>query len=219
MNADRPLFADLARQDVQASQRALDLIDIYCKRQSSGKYVIELLQTLFDTATSRQPTEEGAKAHADLTAKATRIAKAICNNKPRDGFPQVQDKTKTLAGLKRIHEIVRSSSAEATLGTACALYISRMLMLTDESTTTEVVDLYRQTLKDFVYRKNSALRTDFILPFLQRGFGWDLLDDVLEAIKSDKTVTAYRRIQVVGLLQALLHANVSLSYALLKSSD
>lgn len=205
------LTTDLARQDSQTSQRALDLIDLYCKKEHSSSFVVELLQTLFDVATSRQPSEEGARAHEQLTAKATRVGKTICNNKRREGYPEIRNKPKTLAGLQRIHEIVRSSSAEGALACACSLYISKLFFNTDASNTwtPKVMDIYRQTLKDFVHRRKSAVRTDFILPLLHRGFGWELLDDILDAIKSPTTCTSYRRIQVVGLLQALLHANVS----------
>lgn len=197
----------MAQQDMQASQRALDLVDIYCKKQPSGRHVADLLQILFDVATSRQPSEEGAKAHGDLTAKASRVARSICSAKPKT-LPPVVGFKKTLEGLQRIHEIARASAAEQGIASACALCLSRLILNIEATHASAVTELYRTSIKDFVYRKGSALNADFILPFLQRGLGWDLLTDVLEAIKSEKTVTAYRRIQAVGLLQALINAHV-----------
>lgn len=193
---------------MQTSQRALDLIEMYCKKQPTGPYISELIAILYDVATSRTPSEEGARAHADLAAKAGRIVRAVCSNKTKT-LPTVANPTKTFSDLKRIHSIARSSATEQALSNTCSLHLSRLLIASEPDLSTDITGLYRDSLRDFAFRKGSALHTDFILSYLQRGYGWDLLPDVLEAVQSPKTVTAYRRIQAVGLLQALVNANVS----------
>lgn len=143
-------------------------------------------------------------------------ARGILNNrlaKLKDPLQEVdQDYAKTI--LDELHIRARkahSSDALATLGHS-SLFICRVL--TNVGCETSVLQLYRESLADFMTRKASSLNITFFKDFITRypALGWRLRDDVLDT--SPKAINVYRKCQAFQLLNTILTLSTSAVRAL-----
>ncbi|KAH9817532.1 DNA polymerase phi-domain-containing protein [Melampsora americana] len=82
------------------------------------------------------------------------------------------------------------------------------LIETSNSTSIEFKELYETSLKEFCLKKNSRLQPKFFLGFFNKFslIAWNLKESLLELFSSSETVNAYRRIQILNLLQSLMMA-------------
>lgn len=82
------------------------------------------------------------------------------------------------------------------------------LIETSHPVSIQFKQLYETSLKEFCLKKNSKLQPKFFLGFFNKFsmIAWNLKDTLLEFLISSDTVNAYRRIQIVNLLQSLMMA-------------
>ena len=109
--------------------------------------------------------------------------------------------TKVLNNLHTRARKVHSSDILATLS-QCSIYLSKAIL--HSAIEAPVLQVYRQSLSDFITRKNSALNTIFFQDFIRRypTVAWNLRGDLVEL--SQNAINVYRQCQVFQLLHVLI---------------
>ena len=155
-----------------------------------------------------------------LADKATGILRSRIG-KSKDTVSPVDDE-QVGEILRELHSRARKASTGDIVTTLAqsSLFLSKALLHAQISQ--PVLDIYRESLEDFVTRKASRLNTAFFQEFIRRhaNVSWELRDTLLEL--SGKAVNGYRQSQVFQLIQVLLSqptATVSIppSFTLLMS--
>ncbi|KAG6919948.1 hypothetical protein DXG01_013297 [Tephrocybe rancida] len=187
---------DVQREATHFKNRVLDLVDTFVKKQPSNRLVLRLISPLIDliSGTGLDERQLSDKAKGVLRS---RIAKS-------KEIPLDIDVKSTLAIVTDIHTRARkvhSSDMLATL-TQCSLYLSRILIHFDSEAS--IVQLYQESLVDFLTRKNSALNSHFFQDFIRRhpASAWALHNDLLE--NSGRAANTYRQGQAYQLLDTLM---------------
>ncbi|KAL1715196.1 DNA polymerase phi-domain-containing protein [Schizophyllum commune] len=196
---------DAQREATHFKNRVLDLVDVFLKQQPTSPLIIRLLLPLADLIVSSGPDEQQLADKAKGIIRA-RLAKA----KDTPTSPNA-DAVKT--ALNELHSRARRarSSDHLSVLSMVSLYLAKTaLHLGAEDT---VVAAYKESLADFLTRKNSSLNTSFFQEIIKRhvSVGWQLRTDLLEL--SGKAVNAYRRCQAYQLVQTLLNQLPSLTLA------
>ncbi|KIK06531.1 hypothetical protein K443DRAFT_89113 [Laccaria amethystina LaAM-08-1] len=187
---------DAQREATHFKNRVLDLVDIFIKKQSSNPLILRLISPLMEliAGTGQDERQLSDKAKGILR---TRIGKAKETPSQADS-----EEVRVIAG--NLHTRARKTASSDFLGilSQSSLYVSKILInLEDENS---VIDMYRESLIDFVTRKNSHLNATYFNEFFQRfpAQGWTLRTDLLDL--ASKAVNAYRQSQVLQLLQRLV---------------
>ncbi|KAG6841689.1 hypothetical protein C0991_008327 [Blastosporella zonata] len=187
---------DVQREATHFKNRVLDLVDIFVKKQPSSRLVLRLIAPLIDliSGTGLDERQLSDKAKGILRS---RIAKS-------KEIPVDIDVEATLAIVTDLHTRARkvhSSDMLATLS-QCSLYLSRILVHYDSEA--PLVQLYQESLADFLTRKNSALNSNFFQDFTRRlpASAWPVRNDLLDL--SGRAVNAYRQGQAYQLLDTLM---------------
>ncbi|KAL1709805.1 DNA polymerase phi-domain-containing protein, partial [Schizophyllum commune] len=196
---------DAQREATHFKNRVLDLVDVFLKQQPTSPLIIRLLLPLADLIVSSGPDEQQLADKAKGIIRA-RLAKA----KDTPTSPNA-DAVKT--ALNELHSRARRarSSDHLSVLSMVSLYLAKTaLHLGAEDT---VVAAYKESLADFLTRKNSSLNTSFFQEIIKRhvSVGWQLRTELLEL--SGKAVNAYRRCQAYQLVQTLLNQLPSLTLA------
>lgn len=187
---------DAQREATHFKNRVLDLVDIFIKKQSSSPLILRLISPLVEliAGTGQDERQLSDKAKGILR---TRIGKAKETPSQAD-----LEEVRSIAG--NLHTRARKTASSDFLGilSQSSLYVSKVLInLEDEKS---VIDMYRESLVDFVTRKNSHLNATYFNEFFQRfpAQSWTLRTDLLDL--ASKAVNAYRQSQVLQLLQRLV---------------
>lgn len=145
-------------------------------------------------------TVQSSSDEKQLSEKAQGILKSRLS-KAKD-LPSDIDSNETTI-LTELHERGRRSSSLPALASLSqySIYVAKVML--NGSSLEPVVACYRQSLVDFITRKNSALNTTFFSDFISRfpAAGWQLRDDIVNL--ATKAVNTYRRCQVFQLIQCL----------------
>ncbi|KAF9264758.1 hypothetical protein L218DRAFT_899775 [Marasmius fiardii PR-910] len=185
------------REAVHFKNRVLDLLDVFLKRRPSSALVLRTILPLVDTATRSTPDEN------QLSNKAQGIIRSRLG-KPKE-LPSDVDPDVALAVLKNLHERATNARSSEHLSTVsdCSIFASRVMASCGQ--TQDVLELYRQSLSNFVTKKKSSLNFIFFDGFLRRfqSEAWGLRDDILTL--SQQAVNAYRRCQALQLLHNLVN--------------
>jgi DNA polymerase phi len=191
-----PLADDAQRQATHFKIRVLGLIDTFIKKQPSSPFIARLIFPLVDLITSSSSDERQLSDRAKSLIKS-RIGKL------KDVPPAVDTEqlTKVLGELHSLARKARSSDVCAILN-HCSSYLVRVLLHAGQEES--VRDIYAQSLKDFITRKNSPLNTNFFQDFfrLHAASAWGLRDVLLGLTKN--SVNVYRHFQVFHLCQVLI---------------
>ncbi|TFK42972.1 DNA polymerase phi-domain-containing protein [Crucibulum laeve] len=192
---------DAQREATHFKNRVLDLVDTFIKRQPTSPLIIRLLPPLLEliSGTGQDERQLADKAKGIIRS---RIAKA-------KEFPTSAEAQQVTDVLKNIHVQARKSNTTdfLTILSICSVYLSKLHVGTEAS----VVEEYRQSLADFITRKNSGLNAGFFSDFLRRFpiLAWSLRDDLIGL--TNKAVNAYRMCQVFHLLETLVNQIPALS--------
>lgn len=182
----------------------LDLVDVFLRTQSDSPLSVRCVLPLLDLVTGTGSDEK------QLADKAAGILRSrIGKNK---GTPTGADKAVLEDALRAVHQRARKTRSADSLATlsGCSLYLARALLHTGGSEA--VLAMYRESVVDFITRKNSDLNTAFLQEFVIRHpvEAWQLRMDILNA--TNQAVNAYRQTQayqILGTLFARLPASVS----------
>ena len=137
-----------------------------------------------------------------MADKAKGVLKSRIGNQKE--APTTVDHEQLATIIGEIHARARKAHSRETLETLsqCSLYVVRQLLRCDQEE--HVLRIYRQSLVDFITRKNSTLNVGFFEEFV-RQFPltvWKMRSDILDL--DTKAANVYRRCQVFQLLQILL---------------
>lgn len=195
INVDIILGVDVQREATHYKNRVLDLLDGYLKKQPSSSQLPRLILPLVELATISGTDER------QLADKATGILRSRIG-KSRD-LPQNIDCDQTAGILRELHARARKAISADILATLsqCSLFLTKCLVHAQHEA--PVVEVYRDSLKDFVTRKASRLNTSFFQDLVRRypNIAWDFRMDFIAVI--DTAINGYRRTQVFHLLQVL----------------
>ncbi|OCH90301.1 hypothetical protein OBBRIDRAFT_887807 [Obba rivulosa] len=188
---------DAQREATHFKNRVLDLIDTFLKKQQASPLVLRVLLPLTDLILGTGRDEK------QLADKATGILRSRVG-KSKD-VPSNIDAEVATEVLKELHSRARkapSADVISTLG-QCSAFLARSLF--HAGSEEPVLDIYRESLADFVTRKASRLNSAFFQEFIRRhpDAAWGLRSDLVEL--TGKAVNVYRQCQTFHLLQTLLN--------------
>ncbi|KAG6831186.1 hypothetical protein H0H92_012326 [Tricholoma furcatifolium] len=187
---------DAQREATHFKNRVLDLVDTFVKKQPTSPLVLRLIPRLIDLVSGTGSDER------QLSDKAKGILRSrIAKSKD---IPVNVDVESTMTIATDVHTRARkvhSSDMVATLS-QCSLYLSKILAHSQSEQ--PIIQLYRESLLDFLTRKNSALNSNFFQDYIRRypASAWSLRSDLLEL--SGRAINAYRQGQAYQLLDTLL---------------
>ncbi|KAF8212387.1 DNA polymerase phi-domain-containing protein [Mycena galopus ATCC 62051] len=187
---------DAQREATHFKNRVLDLVDTFIKKEPTSAHNLQLLLPLVELSTITSADER------HLTDKAKGILRTrIAKSKEIPSNPNIEEVKKALSELHTRAQKMHSPELVATLS-QCSLYIAKILIEAGAQDT--VMDSYRESLKDFTTRKNSALNSSFFLDAIRRfpSIMWTIREDIISL--SSKAVNGYRRSQTLQLLQPLV---------------
>ncbi|KAG6821076.1 hypothetical protein H0H93_007235 [Arthromyces matolae] len=188
---------DVQREATHFKNRVLDLVDTFAKKQPSSALVVRLIPPLIDIVSGAGQDERqlADKAKGILRSRITKSKET-----PTDVDPQL---ISTL--FSDIHTRARKvhSSDMLAIFSQCSLYLFRIQAHSHSEQ--PLIQTYRESLADFLTRKNSALNSHFFQEFFRRhpASAWALRNDILEL--SGRAINAYRREQAHQLLETLVN--------------
>ncbi len=194
--SDFPSDVDVQREATHFKNRVLDLVDTYLKRQYSNPLILRLITPLVDIiAGSGQDERQLAdKARGILR---TRFSKA-------KEVPTDVDAKQAVVIATNLHTQARKTHSSDLLSvlSLCSVYVAKILVNLDE--VDPLLELYTESLADFVSRKNSGLNAHFFQDFIKRfsSQAWSLRQNLIDA--SEKCINTYRQSQVLQLLELLV---------------
>ncbi|WVW80105.1 hypothetical protein I302_102078 [Kwoniella bestiolae CBS 10118] len=193
-------------ESLHFKNRILDFFDVYCKKQSSNPLMLSCLIALL------RLVRGGGSSESELANKAAGIIRSKFN-KPKD-VPSSVDLSKAIEVLKEIHGMaIKAHSAEfSNLCSYSSLFVVKSID-SSSSDSSDVVEVYSETLKDFMTRKASLIHPNFILEFIKRfpPKGFDLSEGLVGFVKPGGGVNAYRQLQGYSMLQVISQHLPSLS--------
>ena len=196
---------DVQREATHYKNRVLDLLDDYVKKQPTNSLVLRLVLPLVELATTSGPDER------QLSDKATSMLRSRFG-KSKD-IPLNINGDQAFEILKVLHVRARKAISADVLTTLsqCSLFVTKCLVQAQQEEF--VVEVYRESLRDFVSRKASRLNTPFFHDFIRRypHIAWNLRTDFFDVL--DDAVNGYRQAQIFVLFQVMLghlHSFVSL---------
>lgn len=187
---------DAQREATHFKNRVLDLVDTFVKKQPSSPLIVRLISPLVDLIAGASSDEK------QLSDKAKGILRSRIGKSKE--IPSGVEEERVLAVLNDLHikaRKVHSSELLATLSHS-GIYLSKiMLHLGAEKS---LMQVYRQSLADFITRKNSALNANFFQDYIRRcpASAWSLHSDLLDL--STRAVNVYRQCQAYQLLEVLV---------------
>ncbi|KAF5391416.1 hypothetical protein D9757_001957 [Collybiopsis confluens] len=187
---------DAQREATHFKNRILDLVDTLVKKQPSSPLIVRLILPLIDLVTRSTSDEK------QLSDKAQGIIRSRIGKLREVPSSIVPDEVKPI--FETIHSRARTERSPEYLNllSDCCVYLSHVMV--QSGMQREVVEAYRQSLMDFVSRKNSHLNVHFFQQFIRRSkaAAWSLRKDLLHI--PDKSVNVYRRLQVYQLIRDLI---------------
>ncbi|KAG6845192.1 hypothetical protein H0H87_012749 [Tephrocybe sp. NHM501043] len=187
---------DVQREATHFKNRVLDLVDTFAKKQPSSHLVLRLISPLIDliSGTGLDERQLSDKAKGILRSRIT---------KSKD-IPVAVDVKSTVTIATEIHTRARKVHTSDMLATLsqCSVYLTRILVQCESHA--PLVQLYQESLADFLTRKNSALNSNFFQDLIRRlpAIAWPLRNDFLDL--SGRAVNAYRQGQAYQLLDTLM---------------
>ncbi|KAJ3738836.1 DNA polymerase phi-domain-containing protein, partial [Lentinula detonsa] len=187
---------DAQREATHFKNRVLDLVDIFIKKQPSSSSIVRLIIPLIDLITRTTSDER------QLSDKAQGIVRSRIGKLKE--FPSSISREEVKPVLETLHQRARTERSPEYLSILgdCCIYLSQLMI--HAGMRDEVVVQYRQSLTDFITRKNSLLNVSFFQQFIRRSrsAAWGIRNDLLEL--PEKAVNMYRRFQMYQLIHDLL---------------
>lgn len=171
-------------------------MDIYVKRDPQSPLNVRLVLPLLELATKSGMDER------QLSDKASGIIKSRLAKSKDLPTTVARDEVETV--LREVHRRAQRSHASDALAvlSQASLYLCRILVSLNGQDV--VVEMYQESLDDYLSRKASQLAFSFFQDWARRfpTLGWKLRESILEA--SSKAVNLYRKCQVFQLLHVIL---------------
>lgn len=189
----------LQRDTALFHNKILDLLEIYAKEQSANVLAVRLVAPLFALARG------SGDVSPQVATRASHILRSrLCRAKevPHGAL----DVAQIVDELGATHAFVRATQDPpmADLANAVSLYYTKVLLRNGH--TDEPAAVYGETLRDFLRRKASPVRPAFLLEGVRRfpELGWALRAALLDGARLSYAVHAFRQMQALTMLQAVL---------------
>lgn len=215
-----------AKQDSIAFQnKILDLLAMFAKKRPESPLVLRLVRPLFVVAT------EGDSIDKQVSTKATTILRNnIC--KAKDA-PMGQEFSSVGEDLEAVHSFAqKSTSGElSALASTVNLYLTRVLCSNKagtefaETNQEPLVAQYKSTLMDFLTRKTSELKPQFLLDAFKKFaiIGWSVQGDLLESCSprgaAARSIKSFRQQQAVQMVSTVLNQVVTSPLEAIKADE
>ncbi|EIW66554.1 hypothetical protein TREMEDRAFT_35002 [Tremella mesenterica DSM 1558] len=188
----------LETENLHFKNRILDLFDIFIRKQPSNQAIYDTILPLLQLVRSSSSSTNGTSS---LGTKATSIIRSHFT-KPKE----VPSPTSSLGSImKESHQLARRSSSSefSSLCSICSLFLLRSTT-SKSSEEDEILEEYKETMRDFMLRKNSQVHVKFLSELFQRYplRAWNLRFELLELIEK-KAVNDYRQSQGLLMLSSL----------------
>ncbi|TFK27400.1 DNA-directed DNA polymerase, partial [Coprinopsis marcescibilis] len=186
------------RKATHFKNRVLDLLDVYIRKHPTHRLIPRLILPLLEVVVNSSADE------TQLRDKTKGLLRArICKAKEYPTDANAEEATEILNALHTQGRKSHHGSDIIELLGYSSIYVSKLLFQLGKDDL--VIDAYRESLQDFMTRKNSALNPHFFKIFFQRypAQGWKLRQDLLEL--SSKGINGYRQVQAVQLLEILVN--------------
>lgn len=201
--------AGLQREATHFKIRVLDLLDTFARKCPGNPQVprllLPLIQVIMEASTDEQQLMDKTNG---IIRKRIGVSQII---------PEKEvDVTALSTDLEEIHNIARKASHQkippSTLSTA-NIYLSRTLA--HNQGLDAVTRLHRGSLDDFMTKKGSKINHVFFADFINRipSAAWEIRQELIEACTSGSSVNAYRQMQAIQWLNALLPHAIQMSPA------
>lgn len=201
-----------ARDQKEAKQEAialrfkvLELVEIFARKQPQSGLMLDLVTPLYELWTNRDDdTEQLANKARQLLLNRVSKAKAV---------PEEFDAEVLTSLLQRMHTEARDSQSSdvSNVSQAINLYLTKMALSKTPNDVRsalggKLVEIYRESLLDYLLRKASRLRHEFLIDAFRRFplLGWELRSELLDNCRPGAASRAFRQMQVMLMLQAVL---------------
>ncbi|KAJ1030918.1 hypothetical protein NDA18_002147 [Ustilago nuda] len=201
-----------ARDQKEAKQEAialrfkvLELIEIFARKEPQSPLMLDLITPLYELWTNRdEETEAVANKARQLLLNRISKAKAV---------PEEVDVDQVSWLLERMHTEARESQSNdvSNVSQAINVYLTKVaLCKSGEKVKSalggKLVEMYRQSLLDYLTRKASRMRHEFLIDAFRRFpmLGWELRSELLNSCRPGAASRAFRQVQVMQMLQAVL---------------
>ncbi|SJX60313.1 related to DNA polymerase V [Sporisorium reilianum f. sp. reilianum] len=195
-----------AKQEAIALRfKVLELVETFARKQPQSALMLDLILPLYELwSHGDEDTEQlGAKAKTLLLGRISR-AKTV---------PDEFDADQVGALLQRMHAEARESQSNdvSNVSQALSLYLTKVALSKSGNDVKaalggKLVDIYRESLLDYLLRKASRLRHEFLIDAFRRFplLGWELRSELLDNCRPGAATRAFRQVQVMSMLQAVL---------------
>ncbi|KAF8652685.1 hypothetical protein AX16_004190 [Volvariella volvacea WC 439] len=185
------------REATHFKNRVLDLVDIFLHKQPTSNHVVRFVIPLVEliAGTSSDERQLSDKAKGILRSRIGKAKEMPVKGLTKEGVTEISNTIHIRA--RKVH-----SPELLPILSQCSIFLSKILYsLGGEGS---VIDQYRESLTDYLTRKNSALNTQFFLDFARRcpKHTWSLRDHLLE--QAEKAVNLYRRCQAYRILEIII---------------
>ncbi|KAJ1031815.1 hypothetical protein NDA13_002201 [Ustilago tritici] len=201
-----------ARDQKEAKQEAialrfkvLELVEIFARKQPQSPLMLDLITPLYELWANRdEDTEAVANKARQLLLNRISKAKAV---------PGEVDVDQVSWLLERMHTEARESQSNdvSNVSQAINVYLTKVaLCKSGEKVKSalggKLVEMYRQSLLDYLTRKASRMRYEFLIDAFRRFpmLGWELRSELLDSCRPGAASRAFRQVQVMQMLQAVL---------------
>ncbi|CAG8615223.1 13601_t:CDS:2, partial [Ambispora leptoticha] len=203
-------------QVIHFKNKVLDLLEIFIRKQPSNPLVFNLILPLLDVAlkTNSSSDQVANKARGLLVNKLCKSKKYPEAFTLDDEDHSEEDDKPVLEILKEVHQLAKKASSNLILEACSNLcgYLAKALIryyenLTNSKTSkntqpssqlySKIIEIYRESLNDFMIRKKSRLNTGFFYELTRfPEVSWLLIDDLLEfTTHPEKVQNVFRFVQ------------------------
>ncbi|CDU23885.1 related to DNA polymerase V [Sporisorium scitamineum] len=201
-----------AREQKEAKQEAialrfkvLELVEIFARKQPQSALMLDLILPLYELWSNRdEDTEQLALKAKSLLLSRISKAKTV---------PDEFDAEQVVELLQRMHTEARESQSNdvSNVSQALSLYLTKVALSKSGDDVKaalggKVVEIYRESLLDYLLRKASRLRHEFLIDAFRRFplLGWELRSELLDNCRPGAAARVFRQVQVMSMLQAVL---------------
>lgn len=205
------VLKDAKKEGLIFQNKILDLIEIFARQQKSSPLCLGLVQPLFVLCLEKDP---GFK---QISSKAESILMQIL----RGGRTSDMAISEVAQHLEKIHSMACHGDAPASLCNAANLYLTRCCLRSTSDDVFElppadqggskIRDIYQSTIEDFMTRKASLLKPNFITDACKRfpRLGWALRTKIVASCRPGAATQGYQQAQAFEMLQVILNGKDS----------
>lgn len=194
---------DEARKETVALHiKLVDLLDVYARKQIGNELCVAMVLPLFTIALEKDATLGQLKQRASIV-----LSKAVC--KMSDGLSGTIPAASVIDSMEAVHKMAATKLPTPAMNLCSTVnnYLTKACK-EEDLVQGQVRNVYLATLQDFIQRKSSNLRPQFLIDAFQRSplLGFSLRHELLEAASGPQETgkDSYRQLQALEMLRVTL---------------